>query len=183
MKRQADNHRRDVQFEVGDRVYLKLRPYRQQSVARRVNEKLAPKYYGPFVVLEKIGAVAYKLQLPPSSLIHPVFHVSQLRKAIGEGESLPTLPTTLTEDMMVMMTPETLEGVREGRDGRKEVRVTWKGLPGYEATWESFDGLRQQFPEFNLEDKVSRWAGSNDAPVPHDAPVPLKTYVRRKQRD
>ena len=79
--------------------------------------------------------------------------------------------------MTVLQVPEKLGGVREGNNGRTEVKIAWKGLAEYEATWESFEELQLQFPEFNLEDKVSRWAGSNDAPKP------LKTYVRRKQRD
>ena len=125
-------------------------------MARRSNEKLAAKYYGPFEILEKIGAVAYKLQLPPSASIHPVFHVLQLRKAIGTNESLSTLPKALTEDMTILLVPEKLEGVREGNNGRKEVKIAWKGLPEYESTWESFEELQLQFPEFNLADKVSR---------------------------
>ena len=72
-----------MQFEVGDLVYVKIRPYRQKTLATRVNEKLSPKFYGPFAVEKRIEKVAYKLSLPPSCAIHPVFHVSQLRKAEG----------------------------------------------------------------------------------------------------
>lgn len=68
----------------------------------------------------------------------------------------------------------TLEKFERGHDGRTEVRVTWKGLPEYEATWESFDALGHQFPEFHLEDKVSQWVGGGSPS--------LKTYVRRKFR-
>ena len=161
MKNKADGARRDVQFEVGDRVYLKLRPYRQQTVARRRNEKLAPKYFGPYEVLEKIGSVAYKLKLPESAAIHPIFHVSQLKKAIGEQEVALVLPEGLTEDMEVLLQPEEVLGVRNSA-GNKEVLIRWKNLPGYEATWELFDHVQEQFPHFHLEDKVVFWEGGTD---------------------
>ena len=80
MKVAADAHKRDVQFEEGDLVYLKIQPYIQHSLANCRNEKLEPRHYGPSEVLEKIEAVAYKLKLPPYATIHLVFHISQLRK-------------------------------------------------------------------------------------------------------
>lgn len=83
MKHQADKHCSDRVFQVGDFVFLKLQPYIQSSVTARAHHKLLFKYYGPFQVLERIGAAAYRLQLPPKSRIHPVIHVSQLKKALG----------------------------------------------------------------------------------------------------
>ena len=62
-------------FEVGDWVYLRLHPHRQNSIVQRFNQKLAPCYYGPFQVEEKISPMAYKLRLPAASKVHPVFHV------------------------------------------------------------------------------------------------------------
>ncbi|PKU59515.1 hypothetical protein MA16_Dca028671 [Dendrobium catenatum] len=88
-----------MQFEVGEKVLLKLRPYRQKTVARRRYEKLVPRYFGPYEVLDKIGAVAYRLKLPQSASIHSVFHVSQLRRAIGEHAVSTELPVTLTEEL------------------------------------------------------------------------------------
>ena len=92
MKQLADKHRSERQFSVGDMIYVKLHPYRQISVAARSNMKLSPKFYGPFQVLEQIGAVAYKIKLPSGSSIHDVFHVSQLKKHVGEAVTSSSLP-------------------------------------------------------------------------------------------
>lgn len=82
-KHQADRHRTEHSFDVGDPVYLKLQPYIQSSLVKGANHKLSFKYFGPYPVLAKIGSVAYHLQLPENSALHPVFHVSMLKKAIG----------------------------------------------------------------------------------------------------
>jgi hypothetical protein len=84
METQANKSRRDCTFNCGDLVLLKLQPYRQSSVQRRVSQKLSKRFYGPFPVLRRIGTVAYELDLPPSSRIHPVVHVSQLRAYKGD---------------------------------------------------------------------------------------------------
>lgn len=83
IKKFADRLRSERQFELGDMVYLKMQPYRQNAFGLRGSLKLRAKFYGPFRVLEKIGKVAYKLQLPEEANIHPVFHVSQLKKHVG----------------------------------------------------------------------------------------------------
>lgn len=75
MKTQANKHRREVEYNVGDMVFLKIQPYKLKSLAKRVNQKLSPRYYGPYEIERKVGAVAYKLKLPPDSKVHPVFHV------------------------------------------------------------------------------------------------------------
>ncbi|GKB31446.1 hypothetical protein Tco_0870847, partial [Tanacetum coccineum] len=76
MRNQANKHRTDRQFKVDDWVYLKLQPHKKVSIRHGQQHKLSSKYYGPFKVAERIGEVAYRLKLPSSSQIHPVFHIS-----------------------------------------------------------------------------------------------------------
>ncbi|KAL0540054.1 hypothetical protein IC582_024282 [Cucumis melo] len=83
MKKFADSKRRELKFKVGDEVYLKLRPYRQCSLAKKRAEKLAPKYYGPYRITETIGEVAYRLDLPqkPQFTTLSIFRNSNLNLA------------------------------------------------------------------------------------------------------
>lgn len=86
MKRFVDRHRTERKFQVGDWVYLKLQYCRQGSVVWRNSNKLAPLFYGPFQVMERIGAVAYKLELLEGSQVHLVFSVSLLKKKFGNAQ-------------------------------------------------------------------------------------------------
>ena len=101
MKLQADRHQSDISFEKGDLVYVKLQPYRQHSVALRKSQKLGLRYFGPFPVLDTVGKVAYKLGLPDSAKIHPVFHVSLLKPCSGQPTSV-YLPTLDLEDKVIL---------------------------------------------------------------------------------
>jgi hypothetical protein len=73
-------------------VYVKIQPYVQSSLAQRSNQKLSFKFFGPYRILERIGSVAYCLELPVSSSVHPVFHVSQLKKSVGAQHSVTAVP-------------------------------------------------------------------------------------------
>lgn len=163
-------------------MYLKLRPYRQKSLAQRRNEKLAPRFYGPFEVLAKVGQVAYRLRLPASATIHPVFHVSQLRRAVGSTTPGAALPPQLAPNMELQARPSALRGVRQASRGTTaalEVLIHWENLPDHEDSWESFDRIKVAFLDFHLEDKVSLWAGGIDRPP---GPPIRFTYARRKPR-
>ena len=83
-KSYADRKVRDIAFMVGERILLRVSP--MKGVMRFGKKgKLSPRYIGPFEILERVGEVAYRLALPPSlSAVHPVFHVSMLRKYHGD---------------------------------------------------------------------------------------------------
>ncbi|GKC97849.1 putative mitochondrial protein [Tanacetum coccineum] len=145
MKEQADGKRRDVSFSVGDKVYLKLRPYRQGSVVQRANQKLAPRFYGPYEVLERVGMVAYRLKLPPASTTHPVFHVSQLKKVIGNQQVQLDLPATNAISEACREPTVVGEFVRWGKQTRG---ADWdgKGLPPIELLGVSCADSEKQVP-------------------------------------
>ncbi|KAI5334926.1 hypothetical protein L3X38_025059 [Prunus dulcis] len=154
MKKFYDAKRIDKSFEVGDFVYLKLQPYRQMSLSLRRNLKLSPRFFGPYEILQRVGQVAYKLKLPEGSRIHPIFHVSLLKKKVGTNvavqDSLPAL--SYGEDTLFPM-PQAILGQRK-RKNQEEVLVHWKGLSPADATWENLKELQLRFPDVNLEDKV-----------------------------
>ncbi|PNX92555.1 retrotransposon-related protein, partial [Trifolium pratense] len=157
MKKYADKKRREVKFNIGDWVFLKLRPHRQVSVARRINPKLAARFYGPFQIIAKMGEVAYKLQLPAQSRIHPVFHVSLLKKAIGDYSVQGELPQELEIGPDDDNYPEKVIGARTITRGGVSVSqslVKWKNKPNDDVTWEDDVFLKGQFPDFSLEDKT-----------------------------
>lgn len=145
MKSQADKRRSERTFEVGDFVYLKLQPYVQSSLAPRAHQKLSFRYFGPFKVIDRVGSVAYKLELPPSSSIHPV--VSLLKPAPSTKYTVsPSLPD-FDDNLQV---PEAIlqRRLRPQRDGSvPQVLIKWSGLDASLATWEDVEAVRQQFPQ------------------------------------
>ena len=149
MRSQANKHRTDKQFSIGQWVYLKLQPYRQTSVADRQYQKLAPRYFGPYQILDKIGAVAYRLDLPSNSQLHPVFHVSQLKEKIGhhsrKGTQLPVPNHTSTMEPLEILARRM---VRRGNRPATQVLVHWSNSFPEDATWEYLFDLQQRFPQF-----------------------------------
>lgn len=144
MKVQTDKHRTERHFQVGDYVYLKLQPYVQKSVAVQGNRKLAFRFYGPYKILEKVGKVAYKLQLPESSQIHSVIHVSQLKKALGANI---VVHKELPAEELVEPVPELIldkRWIRKGASSQCQVLVRWTGLSDSLATWECMDDLKRR---------------------------------------
>ena len=160
MRAYANKHRRDVNLAVDDWVYLKLQLYRLKSLAKKLNEKLSPRFYGPYQISKVIGKVAYQLNLPPESKVHPVFHVSLLKKVIALAVKPQPLPPMLIDELELRVEPLAVKAVRNHLTGTAEVLIQWKDLHNFEAARESVDVMKQQFPAFHLEDKVALLGGS-----------------------
>jgi hypothetical protein len=147
----ADTRRRDLSFEVGDFVYLKVSPIR--GVRRfRVKGKLAPRYIGPYKILAKRGEVAYQLSLPEGlSTVHDVFHVSQLKKCLRvPEEQLPVEGLEVQEDLTYTEKPAQILETADIVTRRKTIRmckVRWNHHSEEEATWEREDNLMAKYPE------------------------------------
>jgi hypothetical protein len=120
MKSQVDRKRTEREFTEGDLVYLKLQLYVQSSVASRSNQKLAFKFYGPYKILQWIGKVAYKLDLPSSAKIHPVVHVSQLKGQVPPSTLVSTDLATVSSDPDRVLWPRQVLDQRIVIRGAKE---------------------------------------------------------------
>lgn len=152
MKSMADKKRQDREFKVGDLVYLRLQPYRQTSVALRRNMKLAARYYGPYEVLARVGKVAYKLELPVGSRIHPVFHVSQLKKKLGHNR-VPIRDLPYADEMgQIRIEPMAVLSRRMIKRNNRPVGqmlIQWTNSQPEDATWEDASFVEKQFPSFH----------------------------------
>jgi hypothetical protein len=105
-KMSADRHRIERSFEVGDLVFLRLQPYRQSSLKKSGAEKLKPRFYGPYRIMRRVGEVAYELESPEGSKTHNVFHVSCLKKAVGQFISISEELPPLDEEGQLELVPE-----------------------------------------------------------------------------
>uniref|UniRef100_A0A1J3HBK6 Transposon Tf2-6 polyprotein n=1 Tax=Noccaea caerulescens TaxID=107243 RepID=A0A1J3HBK6_NOCCA len=162
MKNNADKKRRDVEFDVGTWVFLKLKPYRQLTIARRFCQKLAAKYFGPFEIVERVGKAAYRLNLPVEAKIHPVFHVSQLKQVIGPTHAVSALSPSTDDLEQIVVEPEIVLDSRYSDQGGLELLVQWLGYEADDATWVLANELKVQYPDFKLEDKLVDKAGGID---------------------
>ena len=146
MKVQADKHRTKRVFQVGDSVFLKLQPYIQASVAPRANHKLAYKFYGPYRIVERVGEVTYRLDMPTSCKVHPVFHVSLLRKVLKpEHQVLPALPSP-TDSIQIPKLVLQRRVVTRGAKKIPQALIQWSDSSADLATWEDLESLKQMFP-------------------------------------
>ena len=149
-KSYADRRRRKLEFQVGEKVFLKVSP--TKGIKRfGMQGKLDPRYIGPYEILRRVGEVAYELALPPQlAKVHNVFHVSQLRRYVFDpSHVLQYEPIQLVESLQYEEKPLRILG-REVRKLRSRtiplVKVLWSGQDADSATWEKEDDMLIRYP-------------------------------------
>ena len=140
MKQQVNQHHGDRSFDVGDWVFLWLQPYKQMSLKQaKKDNKLSPKYYGPYKVWQKMFTMEYKLELPTSSRVHPFFHVSCLNKVIGDKIPVKTIFKELKEEGKIMLELEVVTETRTQQLRNRSISEylsKWNKLVVEYSTWE-----------------------------------------------
>jgi hypothetical protein len=153
-KRHYDEHHREVEFEVGAWVLLRLLHRPTLALASPSKGKLRPRYAGPFQIVERIGPVAYRLQLPAEARLHDVFHVGLLKPYNYTGAP-PAAPAPLppVQDGRLVPAPDRVLRAQLCR-GEWKLLVKWQGLPADDATWEPLQSFKDLYPDVQLEDEL-----------------------------
>jgi len=149
-KSYADCRRRPLEFQVGDKVFLKVAPWKG-IIRFGVKGKLALRYIGPFEIKERIGPIAYQLELLVYlDKIHNVFHVSLLQKAkIDPSRVLPQVPLKIKGDLTMKTKPVKILDRDEKLLRNKRVplvRVLWRSSRTKKETWETKSKMKEKFP-------------------------------------
>ncbi|GJW01999.1 putative reverse transcriptase domain-containing protein [Tanacetum coccineum] len=149
-KSYADVRRKPLEFQVGDRVMLKVSPWK--GVVRFGKRgKLNPRYIGPFKVLAKVGTVAYRLELPQQlSRVHSTFHVSNLKKCLSDEPLAVPLDEIHIDDKLRFVEEPVEIMDREVKRLKQSripiIKVRWNSKRGPEFTWEREDQFRKKYP-------------------------------------
>ncbi|XP_073137212.1 uncharacterized protein [Henckelia pumila] len=150
-KSYTDHRRIDLEFMVGEHVFVRVAP--MKGVMRfGKKEKLAARFIGPFEILDRVGALAYKVALPPNlDEVHNVFHVSMLRKYVSNPSHVLSMePLQLSPHMTYEERPIQILDRHERRLSNKSIpmiKVRWQNHSDEEATWEAEADIRTRYPE------------------------------------
>jgi len=155
-----DKRRKDLEFQEGDHVFLRVTPMTVVGRALK-SKKLTPRFIGPYQISERIGTVAYRVGLPPHlSNLHDVFHVSQLRKYVPDPSHVIQSDDVQVRDNLTVETlPVRIDDQKVKTLRGKEiplVRVVWDGATGESLTWELESKMLESYPELFNRGKFSR---------------------------
>ncbi|XP_042435576.1 uncharacterized protein LOC122021519 [Zingiber officinale] len=162
-KSYADKRRRDLEFAVGDHVFVKIAP--MKGVMRFDKKgKLSLRFIGPFEILDRVGALAYRVALPPNLVgVHNVFHISMLRKYMSNPSHVLNFePLHLTPNLSYEERPTQILARQERKQRNKVVKmvkVKWLNHTEEEATWETEADMRSRYPELFGENDVDDIGG------------------------
>ncbi|WVZ89221.1 hypothetical protein U9M48_035649 [Paspalum notatum var. saurae] len=185
-KSYTDKRRRPLAFEKDDHVYFRVSP--MKGVHRfGVKGKLAPRYVGPFKILERCGPVAYRLELPPNlAAVHDVFHFSQLKKCLRvPEEAVDTSQIQIEPDLTYEEKPIKVLDQKQRSTRRKPVnfyKVQWRNQSEEEATWETEGYLQTKYPR-SLQSTPTKWDPPDRATTLSGAPRAAWPPVYGSARD
>lgn len=170
-----DKRRKPLEFQEGDHVFLRVTPI--TGVGRSIHsKKLTPKYLGPYQILDRIGAVAYRIALPPSlSNLHDVFHISQLRKYLPDSSHVIEPDNIELEENLTYPTQPVKILERREKQLRKRtvplVKLAWSD-DNQDATWELEESARKRYPSLfgnllmeNFGDEILKRRGECNIPL------------------
>ena len=181
MKKYANQHQWAMEFQIGDKVLLKLTPQILKKVSSKTRQRgLIPKFEGPFEAIKKVGEVAYMLKLPERLKLHPTFHVSFLKPYFEDVEpgrtrvkdAPPLVMKQFDKGVEKIMNHRTIGASRKNR--RTDYLVQWKDSSESEATWEldvtllQFEGAVQEYLKAKST-RASTSAGGEEFVTPLDA--------------
>ncbi|GKF24502.1 hypothetical protein Tco_0076824 [Tanacetum coccineum] len=154
----GDYRRKPLEFEVGDRVLLRVSPWKG-VVHFGKKGKLAPRYVGPFEILERVGLVAYRLRLPEElNSVHDTFHVSNLKQCLADANLYVPLDEIKVDKTLRFIKELVKIMDREIKKLKRKkialVKVRWNSKHGLEFTWEHEDQMRIKYPQLFVDQVV-----------------------------
>ncbi|XP_039043539.1 uncharacterized protein LOC120182718, partial [Hibiscus syriacus] len=150
LKSYADLKRKEIEFQIGDKVFLKVSPWKKVLRFGRKG-KLSPRFIGPYEIVKRVGPVAYQLALlPEMEKIHNVFHVSMLRKYRSDPSHIVTTEEIEVQSDLTYEEEPVQILAHEVKQLRNKtiplVKVLWRNHKVEEATWEREEDMKIQYP-------------------------------------
>jgi len=181
MVKYANKHRRQEEFNEGDMVFVRADRLRDETESARPGTKLRNAFNGPYPILKKLSDVVYRLQLPPSSRAHPVFHIRHLRRKLPTPERFASrepvpLPPPVPEEPQLFEVEQVLQSRTRRARGHvlRELFVSWKGYGPHHNSWVSasnFESASRKLQQLR-EQQATASPPLDDEPLGFVEPAP-----------